>query len=214
MLRNTRNTWWETFKPDPEREGRVVNVLEDCGVKDPTSTGLVTYLLNDLGLYSEPHPENRITAREIRKRARVAATEFERQDILSEIYQTVRGGRVIQVGGYKKRRPEVELTYGIRLIDYHFKKALMMRTNSRVRCIAKVFIAVGIYGFVGVDLGSAIERVRKRLERSEEEVDHTEYLLKLYDSQVANNPDNVPPFPLKIALLPLEMQTELANAVY
>ena len=48
-----------------------------------------------------------------------AALMMEEEKIRCATYQTMRGGRMVPVGEYANRRPEVELTHALLLIEYH-----------------------------------------------------------------------------------------------
>ncbi|MGH7217360.1 MAG: hypothetical protein ACREIG_09005 [Nitrospiraceae bacterium] len=74
-----------------------------------------------------------------------AALKLEAEKIRCATYQTMRGGRIVSVGKYANRRPEVELTHALLLIDYHLTYSLKHahRTHAqRMACLTSLVIAI------------------------------------------------------------------------
>jgi hypothetical protein len=65
-----------------------------------------------------------------------AALKLEAEKIRCATYQTMRGGRIVPVGTYPNRRPEVELTHALLMIDYHLTNSLKHAHWSRAQRMA------------------------------------------------------------------------------
>jgi len=57
-------------------------------------------------------------------------------------YQTMRGGRIVPVGAYANRRPEVELTHALLLIEHHLEHGKHWIHAQRILCLTDIVIAV------------------------------------------------------------------------
>ncbi len=71
-----------------------------------------------------------------------AALEMEKEKILCATYQTMRGGRIVQVGEYANRRPEVELTHALLLIDCHLDYGKGWPKARRMACLTVIVIGL------------------------------------------------------------------------
>ena len=74
-----------------------------------------------------------------------AALQLEAEKIQCATYQTMRGGRIVPVGTYANRRPEVELTHALLMIDYHLTNSLKHAHRSRAQrmaCLTSLVIAI------------------------------------------------------------------------
>lgn len=71
-----------------------------------------------------------------------AALKMEEEKIRCATYQTMRGGRMVPVGGYANRRPEVELTHALLLIEYHLEHGKHWPHAQRMSCLTDIVIAV------------------------------------------------------------------------
>jgi len=71
-----------------------------------------------------------------------AALNMEEEKIRCATYQTMRGGRIVPVGKYGNRRPEVELTHALLLIEFHFEQTKPWTHAQRVACLTDIVIAV------------------------------------------------------------------------
>jgi len=71
-----------------------------------------------------------------------AALKMEEEKIRCATYQTMRGGRMVPVGAYANRRPEVELTHALLLIEYHLEHAKHWPKPQRMSCLTDIVIAV------------------------------------------------------------------------
>jgi hypothetical protein len=71
-----------------------------------------------------------------------AALKMEKEKIRCSTYQTMRGGRIVPVGEYANRRPEVELTHALLLIEYHLEHGKRAPTAQRMSCLTDIVIAV------------------------------------------------------------------------
>jgi len=187
---NQHPTKWDSPAIDPEVIGAISRVLKKFDVKDESSLRFVLTVLTDLGLFWEPAPDRKTEARTIRRRAKAATSERAQQEVLSELYQTVRGGRAIPVGVYARRRPEIELTRAIQLLDYDFEKALKMSASWRWRCIAEILAIVkGVDDTTEQYLSSSADQVRKRLERAQP-LDDEDYEIALWYAEKKYSHEN------------------------
>ena len=74
-----------------------------------------------------------------------AALKLEAEKIRCATYETLRGGRIVPVGTYANRRPEVELTHALLMIDYHLTNSLKHVHRSpahRMACLTSLVIAI------------------------------------------------------------------------
>lgn len=71
-----------------------------------------------------------------------AALKMEEEKIRCATYQTMRGGRMVPVGEYANRRPEVELTHALLLIEYHLEHTKHWAHAQRMSCLTDIVIAV------------------------------------------------------------------------
>ena len=74
-----------------------------------------------------------------------AALQLEAEKIRCATYQTMRGGRMVPVGKSANRRPEVELTHALLMIDYHLTNSLKHAHRSRaqrMRCLTRLVMAI------------------------------------------------------------------------
>jgi len=71
-----------------------------------------------------------------------AALKMEEEKIRCATYQTMRGGRIVPVGAYANRRPEVELTHALLLIEYHLEHGKHWAHAQRMSCLTDIVIAV------------------------------------------------------------------------
>jgi len=71
-----------------------------------------------------------------------AALKMEEEKIRCATYQTMRGGRMVPVGEYANRRPEVELTHALLLIEYHLEHGKHWVHAQRMSCLTDIVIAV------------------------------------------------------------------------
>jgi hypothetical protein len=71
-----------------------------------------------------------------------AALKMEEEKIRCATYQTMRGGRIVAVGEYANRRPEVELTHALMLIEYHLEHEKHLTQAQRMSCLTDIVIAV------------------------------------------------------------------------
>jgi len=71
-----------------------------------------------------------------------AALTMEGEKIRCATYQTMRGGRMVPVGEYANRRPEVELTHALLLIEYHLEHGKQWAKPQRMLCLTDIVIAV------------------------------------------------------------------------
>ncbi len=74
-----------------------------------------------------------------------AALKVEVEKVRCATYQTMRGGRIVPVGPYANRRPEVELTHALLMIDYHLTNSLKHAHRSpaqRMACLTSLVIAI------------------------------------------------------------------------
>jgi hypothetical protein len=71
-----------------------------------------------------------------------AALKMEEEKIRCATYQTMRGGRIVPVGPSANRRPEVELTHALLLIEYHLEHGKHWAKPQRMSCLTDIVIAV------------------------------------------------------------------------
>jgi hypothetical protein len=71
-----------------------------------------------------------------------AALTMEEEKIRCATYQTMRGGRIVPVGASANRRPEVELTHALLLIDCHLDHGKCWPTAKRMSCLTAIVIGV------------------------------------------------------------------------
>ena len=71
-----------------------------------------------------------------------AALKMEKEKIRCATYQTMRGGRMVPVGEYANRRPEVELTHALLMVDYHLEHGKYWAHAQRMSCLTDIVIAV------------------------------------------------------------------------
>ena len=71
-----------------------------------------------------------------------AALKMEEEKIRCATYQTMRGGRMVPVGASANRRPEVELTHALLLIEYHVEHAKHWAHAQRMSCLTAIVITV------------------------------------------------------------------------
>jgi len=71
-----------------------------------------------------------------------AALEMEKERIRCATYQTMRGGWMVPVGEYVNRRPEVELTHALLLIEYHLEHGKHWAHAQRMSCLTDIVVAV------------------------------------------------------------------------
>ncbi|MEP6935413.1 MAG: hypothetical protein ABI988_15990 [Nitrospirota bacterium] len=92
-----------------------------------------------------------------------AALQLEAAKIRCATYQTMRGGRMVPVGTYANRRPEVELTHALLMIDYHLTNSLKHAHWSRAQRMAVLTsLVMAIHAFPQ-DAISVAACVRDRL---------------------------------------------------
>ena len=93
-----------------------------------------------------------------------AALKMEEEKIRCGTYQTMRGGRIVPVGEYVNRRPEVELTYALLLIDCHLDYGKSWPKARRMACLTA--IVIGLQGLQEDDAIIVEARVRDRLRQA------------------------------------------------
>jgi hypothetical protein len=71
-----------------------------------------------------------------------AALTMEKEKIRCATYQTMRGGRMVPVGASANRRPEVELTHALLLINCHLEHGKGWPTAKRISCLTAIVIGV------------------------------------------------------------------------
>lgn len=89
-----------------------------------------------------------------------AALKMEEENIRCATYQTMRGGRIVPVGEYANRRPEVELTHALLLIDCHLEHGKHWHRARRISCLTDIVIAIQEFR---EDVIIVAARVRERL---------------------------------------------------
>jgi len=92
-----------------------------------------------------------------------AALHLEAEKIRCATYQTMRGGRIVPVGKYANRRPELELTHALLMIDYHLTYSLKHAHWSRAQRIACLTSLVIAIQDLREDASFVAARVRDRL---------------------------------------------------
>lgn len=92
-----------------------------------------------------------------------AALRMEEEKIRCATYQTMRGGWMVPVGEYINRRPEVELTHALLLIDCHLDYGKGWPKARRMACLTA--IVIGIQNLQEDEILVAA-RVRDRLRRA------------------------------------------------
>jgi hypothetical protein len=92
-----------------------------------------------------------------------AALKIEEQKIRSATYQTMRGGRIVPVGEYANRRPEVELTHALLLIDCHLAYGKCWSKARRMACLTAIVIGIQ---HLQEDAVFVVARVRDRLRQA------------------------------------------------
>jgi hypothetical protein len=71
-----------------------------------------------------------------------AALRMEEEKIRCATYQTMRGGRIVPVGASANRRPEVELTHALLLINCHLEHGKRWPAAKRMSCLTGIVIGV------------------------------------------------------------------------
>ena len=71
-----------------------------------------------------------------------AALRMEEEKIRCATYQTMRGGRIVPVGPSANRRPEVELTHALLLINCHLEHGKRWPTAKRISCLTAIVIGL------------------------------------------------------------------------
>ena len=71
-----------------------------------------------------------------------AALTMEKEKVRCATYQTMRGGRMVPVGAYANRRPEVELTHALLLINCHLEHGKCWPKARRMACLTTLVIGL------------------------------------------------------------------------
>ena len=71
-----------------------------------------------------------------------AALQIEEEKIRCGTYQTMRGGRIVPIGEHASRRPELELTHALLMIDYHLEHGKQWSPARRMSCLTDIVIVV------------------------------------------------------------------------
>ena len=95
-----------------------------------------------------------------------AALQLEAEKIQCATYQTMRGGRIVPVGTYANRRPEVELTHALLMIDYHLTNSLKHAHRSRAQRMAFLTSLVIAIQDLREEASFVAARVRDRLRKA------------------------------------------------
>jgi hypothetical protein len=92
-----------------------------------------------------------------------AALQLEAEKICCATYQTMRGGRIVPVGKHANRRPEVELTHALLMIDYHLTYSLKHAHRSPAQRMAVLTSLVIAIQDLREEASFVAARVRDRL---------------------------------------------------
>jgi len=71
-----------------------------------------------------------------------AALTMEKEKVRCATYQTMRGGRMVPVGASANRRPEVELTHALLLINCHLEHGKCWPKARRMACLTTLVIGL------------------------------------------------------------------------
>jgi type III restriction/modification enzyme restriction subunit len=154
--------WWaapRTPIPPPDRVRALHQVLARYGAE--AHGDFCEWVATRCGLFWEPWPPPRRRWRDIVRQARVEPSAVGQAMMRAARFQTVRGGRIIPLGGpHERRRPTPEIDRALGLLDRTLQDLARM---TRYHCLAELLGAVT----GGSDNTShAAARVRKRLAKS------------------------------------------------
>ncbi len=198
-----------TYLPPPERVEAVKTALKQQGITDEKDTTYFLQTLVDCGLFWEPWPPPKTTAREIRRQAKSEPSKPKRKMIEeAERVQTIRGSVIIPVGLHDRRRPEREANRAIQLMDYHLRERTPKNAKERRQCLAAVLLAASGAASDGTS-ESMVERVRKRLERvnERERVQESDYKIACWCAERLQNPAAPFPIPMGVQMILSPMET-------
>lgn len=105
------------------------------------------------------------------------ALYMEEEKIRCGTYQTMRGGRIVPIGEHASRRPELELTHALLMIDYHLEHGKQWSHARRMSCLTGIVIVVqDLHEDVPIVAARVRERLREARTNESLEIWRDEYL--------------------------------------